>query len=66
MDTDLSVEEVVRSNPPIPGVHRPPPPVKDGSGDLDKIYYISPPDDGKTGSRWVVWCGIEPGIYDNW
>jgi len=42
------------------------PPVTDGSGDPDRIYYIPPPDRGLIGLRWVVWCGIEPGIYTTW
>jgi hypothetical protein len=51
---------------PAIGIHRPPPPVYDDSGDPEGHYFIPRPPDNLIGPRWVVWCGLWPGIYDSW
>jgi hypothetical protein len=68
--TDISSDEndgaAVPTPLPAPGVHRPPPRVTDRSGDPERHYYIPRPSPNLIGPRWVVWCGLEPGIYDSW
>jgi hypothetical protein len=58
--------QILTMNLPENVGHHIPRPVSDASGDPDRVYYIDPPPSDAVGRRWVVWMGLQPGIYENW